>query len=562
MIESKPNSTLNRLILIGPAAVTLLVFSQGVTDPVNVTKFFAIGVLAFGMFFAVTVHPIRSFWSENKFVLMLLMGFSAASVNALINSDAPISQSLYGVYGRNNGFLLYVFLILIFLSTLHSKDTKSHINLVKSLKFAGYVNLIYCLWVITFGDFIGWSNPYGNILGTLGNPNFIGAFLGMFSSILISFSIANRKDVKKLSLYLVFLTITLFEIYKSHAIQGRVLFVAGLLINLIFWIKVRFSRTIFTLIAIVISAAIAITGILGALQKGPFASLLYKDSVSLRGQYWYAGLQMGIHNLWSGVGFDSYGDWYRYFRRPSALIRPGVDTVSNTAHNVYIDLFAFGGLPLILTYVALNIYVFISILKIFTRTKEFDLTFISLSSAWICYQLQSIISINQVGLAIWGWILGASLVAYCRTTRSVIAPRLSRSHKNDSGTIITSSLRAGLGLLVGAMIAVPPLSSDMQWRSAQLSQNASVVEKVLISTYLNPANTFKTVNIVGAFHESGIDDLAYLYAKKAVKDNPNNFESWRLLTLIRQSQETDRELALKEMKRLDPLNPEISLIAR
>jgi hypothetical protein len=43
---------------------------------------------------------------------------------------------------------------------------------------AGFVNVIYCGWVIAFGDFIPWNNPYGNILGTFGNPNFIGAFLG------------------------------------------------------------------------------------------------------------------------------------------------------------------------------------------------------------------------------------------------------------------------------------------------------------------------------------------------------------------------------------------------
>jgi hypothetical protein len=33
-------------------------------------------------------------------------------------------------------------------------------------------------------------------------------------------------------------------------------------------------------------------------------------------------------------------------------------------------------------------------------------------TAWTCYQVQSLISINQVGLALWGWILTGALIAY------------------------------------------------------------------------------------------------------------------------------------------------------
>ena len=34
---------------------------------------------------------------------------------------------------------------------------------------------------MSFGDFIGWNNPYGAILGTFGNPNFLSSFLAMVS---------------------------------------------------------------------------------------------------------------------------------------------------------------------------------------------------------------------------------------------------------------------------------------------------------------------------------------------------------------------------------------------
>jgi hypothetical protein len=59
-----------------------------------------------------------------------------------------------------------------------------------ALAVAGITNVAYALWVLAFGDFIGWSNPYGNLLGTLGNPNFIGSFFGMFSALLFAYLLA------------------------------------------------------------------------------------------------------------------------------------------------------------------------------------------------------------------------------------------------------------------------------------------------------------------------------------------------------------------------------------
>jgi hypothetical protein len=47
-----------------------------------------------------------------------VIAFFLASLNSLVQSDAPFSQSLYGIYGRNNGFFLYLFLILSFISVL------------------------------------------------------------------------------------------------------------------------------------------------------------------------------------------------------------------------------------------------------------------------------------------------------------------------------------------------------------------------------------------------------------------------------------------------------------
>jgi hypothetical protein len=561
MLNKESEILLSKLLLVGPALVTLLVFTSGVTDPVNVNKLLATGIFSCAAVAILNLRTYRFIWNEHKFLIVALIGFLLASLNSIIFSESPLSQQLYGVYGRNNGFFLYLFLLLIFVAILSTNNVASHKNVVNSLLIAGSLNVIYCGWVLVFGDFIGWTNPYGNILGTLGNPNFIGAFLGMFSSVLITFIVSNYRNPKILILVIVALAATSVEIFRSHAIQGRVLLALGLVVNLFYFIRSRFQSLVPLIIFSFISVFTGIIGLLGTLQVGPLTKFLYKDSVSLRGEYWHAGLTMAKTHLYSGVGFDAYGDWYRVSRRASALVRPGSETVSNASHNVVIDIFAFGGVPLLVFYLATIAFVLLSIIRYSRLNREFDFVFVSLVGAWLCFQLQSVISINQVGLAIWGWVLGATIIAYERISR-----RAASSDNTNVGTrkkntqraqVISANLRAGIAMILGVIIAVPPFAADVKWRSAQESRDASTVESVLIPSYFNPGSSFKYLQIVGAFEESNLSDLAHKYAIEAVKFNSNNYESWRLFTLIRSATTEERQIALAKMKQLDPLNPNI-----
>ncbi len=87
--------------------------------------------------------------------------------------------------------------------------------------------------------------------------------------------------------------------------------------------------------------------------------------------------------------------------------------------------------------------------------------------------------------------------------------------------------------------------------------DAAKIEAVLIPSYLNPPNSLKYLQIVGAFEESNLTNLAHKYAVEAVKFNPNNYESWRLFTLIRSTTPAELQIALSNMKKLDPKNPRI-----
>jgi hypothetical protein len=63
---------------------------------------------------------------------------------------------------------------------------------------------------------------------------------------------------------------------------------------------------------------------------------------------------------------------------------------------------------------------------------------------------------------------------------------------------------------------------------------------------------------IQAFESSGFFDLSHKYALEAVEWNPESYELWRLLYLIKNSTPTEKETAISKMKSLDPLNPDVT----
>jgi hypothetical protein len=568
MINQVAERTIARVLGIGSAFVAVFITTGSVTDPVNVTKLFALGGVAAAAFAVLLAFGVKELWDSSKALVVLLSIFILASINAVVNSEGPLVQNLYGVYGRNTALVTYLLLMMVIASAALLRLESSFGILIWGLLGAGFVNVIYVGWVIVFGDFVAWSNPYGNVLGTFGNPNFIGAFLGIFGAALIAYVCKPGTSISIRVISVLILMVTIYEIIDSSAIQGRVVVAAGLGIVGFYLVRSKFEGVLAQIGYVVVMAIGGVFALLGALQIGPLTKYIYKTSVSLRGEYWQAGWNMGNDHPLTGVGFDTYGDWYRRVRDTQALVLPGPNITTNAAHNVPFDVFAFGGWPLFITYIAILSLTVIAIVKVTLRAKKYDAIFVTLTTAWACYQLQSIISINQIGLAVWGWLFGGALIAYEITTRPKSESENTETSKGksfqgrstkakQSDRIFSSTLLAGVGAVVGLLLAAPPYSADAKWRSALASQDVQKVEAALVPGYLNPQNSYKYTNAVQLFESSKLYDLAYKYALVGVDFNPNNFDSWKVLYLITKSTAEDKARAMENMKRLDPNNPNV-----
>jgi O-antigen ligase len=558
MINKTIEKTIAWFLFIGVPFATLFLMTGSVTDPVNVTKLFAAGCVGGGVFAIAVIYGRKELWESSRWFLIATTVFLIAGLNTILNSDLPMVQNLYGVFGRQTGYVAYIILVMVALAAALLRTKKSFDLLVWALLISGAVNIIYSAWAIVFGDFIGWNNPYGNILGLFGNPNFIGAFLGMFITGSIAFAFSSHFAWKYRVAFIILGLIALYEIKESHAIQGFVVSGAGLAMIGFYLVRSKTKGWLLTTGYVVGVAIVGAFALAGALQKGPLASLIYKTSVSLRGQYWAAGLKMGSDNPLTGVGMDGYGNYYRSARTEyAATTLPGPRTVTNAAHNVIIDVFAYGGLPLVLSYLAILAIGVWAIVRVTLRNRAYDGTFVALATTWLAYQLQSIISINQVGLAIWGWVLVGALVAYEYSTRPKVESTEKAKPIKQKEMIFSPQLVGGIGVVIGALIAVPPMAADMKWSSAIRAQSLEQVENALTPSYLSPQDSLRLAQAVQLFENSKLPDLAYKYAKEGVKFSPDFFDAWRMLYFTTNSTPADKEEALRNMKRLDPKNPDV-----
>jgi hypothetical protein len=208
----------------------------------------------------------------------------------------------------------------------------------------------------------------------------------------------------------------------------------------------------------------------------------------------------------------------------------------------------------------------ISILRVIRRQKTYDAVFVAMVAAWLCYQVQSLISINQIGLALWGWLFTGALVSYEYSTRvgtdsSGVQNSKKTPSRTNQGTVqemISPQLVGGIGLVVGLIIASPPLSADMKWRAALNSKDANVVSQAFASSYTNPLNSQRFAQGVQLFGNSNLMEQSLQLARRGVEFNPNYFDAWRMLYFLPNSTEEEKVKSLAMMQELDPNNPDVS----
>ena len=552
-MREKAEAVLGKLLVWALVSTTLLVTPLWALDPINPIKMLAVSATGFMGLGALLANRRSLNLGRYKLPLIVISGFMVWQLIVFVVSGGEKLQQLFGTTGRNTGLITYLaFSILFVVSIVASNPAFLNRFLLASL-LVGVASLGYGLVQSLGADPFDWVNPYSPVFGFLGNPNFHSSLLGILGSIVFAQLLSTSVKLQIKGIYLVYLSVTLYVIKETDSQQGFLVLLIGSGIALGVYVNQRSKILGYSYLGLALISYVAI--LVGTLNKGPLASILYKDSVTYRGDYWRAGWKMTVDNPIFGVGLDSYGDWYRRSRTIEATLRRGPDVTSNAAHNVFLDISAYGGFPLVLIYIALTVLVIVSALKVIRRSQGFNPGFVGLVAGWVAFQAQSIISINQIGLALWGWVLSGLIIGYEINTRGSEVFTDKRAGKNTLKSMQSSAesiIAMFVGLVVGLLIGMPPYLTSAKFKSALESTNSA---RVFSAAYSWPQNAARSIQVANVLETSNFKAESLLVALDATENFPDNYGVWATLYAMKSASEQQKAEALAQMKRLDPLNP-------
>jgi tetratricopeptide (TPR) repeat protein len=427
----------------------------------------------------------------------------------------------------------------------------------------GLILGVYGLMQTTGHDFVSWNNPYNSIISTVGNPNFAAGIMAVMGTLIFGLFINTENNfiVRISSLILSFALLIIISL--SDARQGLIAYGVGVGTLIIVW-SFSFKKQLGILVSTV-AGAFGIFSILGMLQIGPLTSLLYKPSVTVRGYYWRAGIEMLKNNFFTGVGLDRYGAYFKQYREVSYPLKYGFDITSSNAHNVPIQLFATGGFFVGLTYLIFTIFVFVTGIRTISKsTGSSRFIMATIFAGWLAYQAQSLVSIDNIGISIWGWLLAGAVIGLSSEFYEEASNKNSVNSRTNANKInLQQPLISGAISIIALILITNLYRGEANMFDTRTRYNPSIEAnraplheyalKTINSTLVEPNYKMMSASylITTGFTDEGFSEL-----EKVNKLDPRNLDCLLLLAdFSEQLGRTQEAINYREsIVKLDPWN--------
>jgi hypothetical protein len=201
-------------------------------------------------------------------------------------------------------------------------------------------------------------------------------------------------------------------------------------------------------------------------KVGPLAAVFAKGTFELRSKgYWPIAADIGMGNPFFGIGTEQFINYFPKVFTPELKERFG-QISSDNAHNYILHFFAEGGLVVFLPYLGyllmFSIIIFSNCLK---SNSENRFLLFTLMGIWIAYLGQSMVSIDNMGISIWIWILSGLIVGLklnqSSTDKIEIATKKKKLSFMQQSPIRAKSKKVRLPIYVGIAVtlALIPLAS-------------------------------------------------------------------------------------------------------
>lgn len=548
-------------------------------DPINLPKFFIllIGGSIITYVLSTKIIYLRNIFS--KFFLVVLTVYIFLLLVSALFSDQSFFATLTGTWGRNNGIITtFLFIIYFVVFTIPTKkDVNS--SLLQTLYYLGLFSITYA-WIQYLDKdpmqyYFPWYNKNDSIVITVGNSNFASIFLAMTFSASLAVFLKKPGLNHKTSINLFSLVAHVLLIPKLDT-QGKISFAIGVFVVIgVMTIssKDKYWKS-FNIAWWSVGLLLGILGLLGLSGKGYFAGVLSDNVRALTDRYyaWKAAIRMMQDSPIFGKGIDSFGFYYRNFRdkNSSEIISNQPFITYDNAHNTYLQLGATAGIPILIIYLVLVAAVCWRMLKAWKYSQNKSVV-AGLSSIWIIYLVQSIVSMDQIGIAIWGWVCAGALVSISQKIDAPLNEEIKDS--NDNAKVKTKNyskiVYGPLGALIFSLPViyyVPVIQNESQIyfgirnipRLLGESEKSKNFERIVKLGYETKQLELR-LTIIRYLGGVNLNDKALELALFSSKQEPRSFAAWHLVAGLYEIS-GQYQLAIparEETIKLDPYNAPI-----
>jgi O-antigen ligase/cytochrome c-type biogenesis protein CcmH/NrfG len=549
------------MVLIAGVATTFMIWTS-LADPINIPKFFILVMLSAWVLGTVVAGFSQDGIRKLSVGQWAILAFALAMILAAVLTDVRYT-AFFGTSQRNDGAISYVALAILAIAASMSFDIAHLSQFRNGLLVVGALLTFYGVLQTTGNDPFTWVLVYGPIMGTLGNPDFMSAAIGV-SAIATVWMILSTKEMLPRAGTIILLLLELFVLRRSGSLQGLLAFAFGLVVLVL--AKLWQLNTRYGVIGIVFVGLCAIPTFLGFVNRGPLASYLFRSTLKNRQDYWHAAIGMFKAHPLVGVGLERFGENYGLYA-PQIQVVHGQTT--NNAHNVFLQLAATGGLLVILPYLFLIGVIFLTSIRAIRMTRgQAQIDLIAVTAIWIALLLVSLISIDNLGVAVWFWISGGVLYAIAHESlkedEKKPKERKSSSKKAREVAPRSASYVGPIVSLVLAVLMLIPMISvwktsaavfDLQGNRSQLSP-AQFLDKMNTVAGIQPKNSQTYYALADIAMRINNPQLALKYLKMVIEKDPKSNYGRQLAAIAYESQNKYQlAIALRvELLTLDPWN--------
>ncbi len=101
---------------------------------------------------------------------------------------------------------------------------------------------------------------------------------------------------------------------------------------------------------------------------------------------------------------------------------------------------------------------------------------------------------------------------------------------------------------------MPPYLASAKYKGALETSNPTVIEQ---AAYIWPVDPSRMIQVATTLNQNKLEDQGLKVALDAVERFPDNYGVWSTLNSMNKATEAQKTQALAQMKRLDPLNPNL-----